>query len=43
MNYFVEFICGIYFWNPFFLSLFIASTNLFGQLVVDVYEPVMEG
>ena len=31
------------FWNPFFFSLFTASMNLFGQLVIDVCEPVMEG
>ena len=35
-------ISRIYFWNPFFFSLFIASTNLFSQLV-DVFELVMEG
>ena len=39
----MELFFGIYFWNPFFFSLFIASTNLFDQLVVDVCEPVMEG
>ena len=39
----MELFSGIYLWNPFFFSLFIASMNLFSQLVVDVCEPMMEG
>ena len=36
-------ISEIIFLNPFFFSLFTTSMNLFGQLVVDVCELVMEG
>ena len=39
----MELFSGIYLWNPFFLSLFTTSMDLFGQLVVDVCEPVMKG
>ena len=42
MGLFLELLFGFYFWNPFFFSLFTASTNLVGQLVVDVCELVME-
>ena len=40
---FSDIIYGIILWNPFFFSLFTTSMNLFGQLVVYVCEPMMEG